>query len=247
MSRHPLEVQGAKSEKRFLQPRAEIFRPTPTSIAFVAISTGGKTSQMLTVANVLYPIMDRIVLFSSSHKLDPAWTELKDKVAARNIARGEHPDTHPFTFTNLTQLDRVVQEQVHRVMEAKENDEKHIPQMLIILDDLLGSMKFSAQLDALVTRGRHAGISVLASTQVYRGLSQAQRKNFAGWCLGKMAAVDWKVFEDEHAGSFVTRDEFRRLYARATAQKYGFLYYRPRSGDVENMFYSSFTEQLVPT
>ena len=158
MSRHPLEVQGAKSEKRFLQPRAEIFRPAPLSVAMCSISTGGKTSQMLTVANHLFPIMDRIVLFSSSHKLDPAWTDLKEKVAARNIARGEHPDTHPFTFTNLTQLDRVVQEQVHRVMEAKETDEKHIPQMLVILDDLLGSMKFSAQLDALVTRGRHAGI-----------------------------------------------------------------------------------------
>ena len=78
MSRHPLEVQGAKSEKRFLQPRAEIFRPTPLSVAAVAVSTGGKTSQLLTIANHLYPIMDRIFLFSTSHKLDPAWTDLKD-------------------------------------------------------------------------------------------------------------------------------------------------------------------------
>ena len=119
--------------------------------------------------------------------------------------------------------------------------------MLIILDHLLGQMKFSAQLDALVTRGRHAGISVLASSQVYRGLSAAQRKNFAGWCLGKMAAVDWKAFEDEHAGAFVTREQLRALYARATGQRYGFLYYRPRSGDVENMFYAGFTTRLVPT
>ena len=124
---HPLAVTGARSEQRFLQPRHELFRPTPTSIAFCAVSTGGKTSQMLTVANHLYPIMDRIVLFSSSHKLDPAWTDLKDKVAARNIARGEHPDTHPFTFTNLTKLDQIIQEQVHRVMEAKETDENTFP------------------------------------------------------------------------------------------------------------------------
>ena len=171
---HPLAVKGARSEQRFLQPRHELFRPTPTSIAMCSISTGGKTSQMNTVANVLYPIMDRIVLFSSSHKLDPAWTDLKDKVAARNIQRlGEHPDTHPFTFTNLTKLDQIIQEQVHRVMEEKENGNKHFSQMLVILDDLLGSMKFSAQLDALVMRGRHAGISVLASTQMYRGLSNA--------------------------------------------------------------------------
>ena len=138
-------------------------------------------------------------------------------------------------------------------MEAKETDEKHIPQMLIILDDLLGQMSGggklapAAQIDAIVTRGRYAGISVLASTQVYRGLSAAQRKNFAGWCLGKMAAVDWKVFEDEHAGAFVTREQLRAMYARATAQQYGFLYYRPRSGNVKNMFYSGFTTRLIPT
>ena len=118
---------------------------------------------------------------------------------------------------------------------------------MVILDDLLGSIKFSAQLDTLVTRGRHTNISVLASAQVYRGLSAAQRKNFAGWCLGKMAAIDWKIFEDEHAGAFVTREQLRALYARATGQKYGFLFYRPRSGDVENMFYAGFTTRLVPT
>ena len=36
--------------------------------------------------------------------LDPAWTDLKDREAARKINRGEHPDVHPFTFTSLTKL-----------------------------------------------------------------------------------------------------------------------------------------------
>ena len=70
-------------------------------------------------------------------------------------------------------------------MEAKETDEKHIPQILIILDDLLGSMKFSAQLDALVTRGRHAGISVLASSQVYRGCRRHSVRILLAGALGK--------------------------------------------------------------
>ena len=63
MSKHPLEVKGAKSETRWAQPRDEIFSPLPTSIAFVAITTGGKTSQMLHVTDRLFNVMDRIVIF----------------------------------------------------------------------------------------------------------------------------------------------------------------------------------------
>ena len=248
MSRHPLEVQGAKSEKRYLQSRHQaVLGPLPTSIAFVGISTSGKSSQMIHIANLLFPVMDRVFLFSHSHRLDPAWTDLKDREAARKVARGEHPDVHPFTFTSLSKLDQVVQEQVSRVMEAKETDEKHIPQCLVILDDCLGDMQHSRTLDALVTRGRHAGISILASSQVYKGLSAAMRKNFACWALGRLPPVDWRAFEDEHAGTYVTREQLRALWARALAKPYGFLFYRPRSGDPEHMFWASMTERLVPT
>ena len=52
---HPLDVKGAASEKRWQQSRHDLFQPVPISIAFVAISTGGKTSQMLTVANAILP------------------------------------------------------------------------------------------------------------------------------------------------------------------------------------------------
>ena len=71
------------------------------------------------------------------------------------------------------------------------------------------------------------------------------RKNFSAWSLGKLSAADWRVFKDEHAGSWVTREQLRELYKRATQQKYGFLYYRPRSNDLEHMFYANFTERLL--
>ena len=41
------------------------------------------------------------------------------------------------------------------------------------------------------------------------------------------------------------REQLRELYKRATQQKYGFLYYRPRSNDLEHMFYANFTERLL--
>ena len=77
---HPLDVKGGASEKRWQQSRHGLFQSVPISIAFVAISTGGKTSQMLTVANALLPIMERVVIFSHSHRLDPAYIDLKDKL-----------------------------------------------------------------------------------------------------------------------------------------------------------------------
>ena len=73
---------------------------------------------MIHIANLLFPVMDRVFLFSHSHKLDPSWTDLKEREARRKISRGEHPDTHPHTFTSLQKLDQIVQEQVSRVMEA---------------------------------------------------------------------------------------------------------------------------------
>ena len=65
-----------------------------------------------------------------------------------------------------------------------------------------------------MTRGRHAGISILASSQVYKGLSSAMRKNFACWALGRLPAVDWRAFEDEHAGVYVSREQLRALARR---------------------------------
>ena len=65
MSGHPLAVKGAASEKRWAQPSgaaAQLFAPLPTSIAMISITTGGKTSQMLHVTNLLFHLFDRIVI-----------------------------------------------------------------------------------------------------------------------------------------------------------------------------------------
>ncbi len=245
---HPLDVKGAASEKRWQQSKHGLFQPVPITIAFVAISTGGKTSQMLTVANAILPIMERVVIFSHSHRLDPAYIDLTDKLKQKTIRRGETPEAHPFVYDSLTHLPRVLSEQRERAQEAKDNNSKaHIPQLLIILDDMLGEMNPSKVLDSVITRGRHYGVSVLASTQVYRGLSSAMRKNFAAWAIGRMPMIDYKAFEEEHSGTYVTKEQLRELYDRAVGEQYGFLFYKPRTGDPENMFYSKFTTRLIPS
>ena len=245
---HPLDVKGAASEKRWQQSKHDLFQPVPISIAFVAISTGGKTSQMLTVANAILPIMERVVIFSHSHRLDPAYIDLKDKLKAKSLRRGETPETTPFVYDNLIHLPKVLNAQRERVQEAKDTGSKaNIPQLLLILDDMLGEMSHSKVLDSVITRGRHYGVSVLASTQVYRGLSSSMRKNFAAWAIGRLPMIDYRAFEEEHSGTYVTREQLRELYDRAVSEPYGFLFYKPRTGDPENMFYSKFTTRLIPS
>ena len=117
---HPLDVKGAASEKRWQQSRHDLFQPVPISIAFVAISTGGKTSQMLTVANAILPIMERVVIFSHSHRLDPAYIDLKDKLSEKSLRRGETPESNPFVYDNLLHLPKVLNAQRERVQEAKD-------------------------------------------------------------------------------------------------------------------------------
>ncbi len=73
------------------------------------------------------------------------------------------------------------------------------------------------------------------------------RKNFACWALGRMPMVDWKAFEEEHSGTYVTKEQLRELYDRAVSEPYGFLFYKPRTGDPENTFYSRFTTRLIPS
>ena len=175
---HSLEVKGAVSENRWLQPRYELFRPCPLSMALVAISTGGKTSQMLTVTDAIFPVMDRIVIYSHSHRLDPAWQKLKERIHQKMISQGEDPNLHPFCFENLTSLPKVLALQRERVQDAKERGDSKLPQLLIILSDMLGEMQHNKVLDSIVTRGRHAGISVLVDSQVVRGIGSQARKNF---------------------------------------------------------------------
>ena len=72
-------------------------------------------------------------------------------------------------------------------------------------------------------------------------------KNSNCWALGRINAADLKTWLDENAGTFFSREQLMEAYSKAVSKKYGFLFYRPKSGDPENMLYSSFTERLVPT
>jgi hypothetical protein len=223
----------------------------PFSCAHVGVSTAGKTSQQLTIVNAVPPVMDRVVIFAHSispHShtpLDPAWADLREKIADKARARGDNPETHPFVFDSLAQLPRVIAQQRERVQELKDTGAKVLPQLLVILSDMLGEQR-NPHVELWATRGRHAGISLSCDSQVVRGLGASARKNFSMWCIGKLQMSDWKIVSDEHSGVNVDRKQLLELWQRALAEPYGFLFYKPREKP-GYQFYSKFSTRLVPS
>ncbi len=55
---------------------------------------------MLTVANALFPIMERIII-SHSHRLDNAYIDLQERLKQKALQRGENPETEPICYDNL--------------------------------------------------------------------------------------------------------------------------------------------------
>ncbi len=73
-------------------------------------------------------------------------------------------------------------------------------------------------MNSVVTRGRHYGVSTVG---LYSSLSRPlirYAENLACWALGRMHMVDWKAFEEEHSGTYVTREQLRELYGRAVSE-----------------------------
>ena len=115
--------------------------------------------------------------------------------------RGKKPKTHPYTFDNLQSRAKVLALQRERVSKGEDTNARVLPQLLVILSDMLGDIR-SPILDSIVTRGRHFGVSLLADSQVVRGLGANARKNFSMWCIGRLPMSDWKIFEDEKISSY---------------------------------------------
>ena len=110
---------------------------------------------MLHVTDRLFNVMDRIVIFSHSHTLDPAWHDLKKKIADKMLRSGMNPDTEKFAFSSFKELPRILSEQRERVQAGKDRGDKHLPQLLILAADMLGEMQGNKIHSSIVTRGRH--------------------------------------------------------------------------------------------
>tara|TARA_R100000654_G_scaffold163_6_gene584 strand:- start:6506 stop:7261 length:756 start_codon:yes stop_codon:yes gene_type:complete len=112
------------------------------------------------------------------------------------------------------------------ITQQKTYDDDDRPFLGMVFDDILGSVKRSSYLNSLVTRSRHFGIGLLAiSVQSFKSLGPTIRNNCNSFICGNlqnMAELD--KISAEYSGMFGGDEKFRKIYHKATEQRYDFLF-----------------------
>lgn len=101
------------------------------------------------------------------------------------------------------------------------------PEIAVILDDILGTIRREANVNHLASRFRHYGIRLLLmSSQNYRSVSPVIRSNATNMIIGSPFPnmKELGKIAEEIGDQFGGYDNFLKIYYTATPEKYDFLY-----------------------
>ena len=112
------------------------------------------------------------------------------------------------------------------ITQQKTFSEEDRPFIGLVFDDILGSVKRNSYLNALVTRSRHFGVGLLAiSVQSFKALGPVIRNNTNAFiCLNLQNMSELEKISSEYSGMFGGDDNFKKIYHKATENRYDFMY-----------------------
>jgi hypothetical protein len=134
------------------------------------------------------------------------------------------PKTNIFKDYNEEWVERLLSTMAKEnegLTEGKDNDKAK--KVLLILDDCASDANFHAlqSLKKLFTRGRHAFISLILTSQYPNHLPPVCRTNADFICVGQLNEESVKLISDEYR-RLLTHQEFNKMYEDTTTD-YGFL------------------------
>jgi len=110
---------------------------------------------------------------------------------------------------------------------ANDGNIEERPEVAVILDDILGTIRREANVNHLASRFRHYGIKLLLmSSQNYRSVSPVIRSNATNMIIGSPFPNTKELgkIAEEIGDQFGGYDNFLKIYYTATPEKYDFLY-----------------------
>lgn len=112
------------------------------------------------------------------------------------------------------------------VSQQKSFKDEDRPFIGLVFDDILGSVKRNSYLNHLVTRSRHYGVGLLAiSVQSFKAVGPTIRNNCNSFICGNLQNMsELDKISQEYSGMFGGDEKFRKIYNKATEQRYDFLY-----------------------
>ena len=124
--------------------------------------------------------------------------------------------------------DNYSDELIHNLVKKQESyAKKEQPEIALILDDVLGSIKKNSEVNMLATRFRHYNIKLLLfSSQVFRYVSNVIRANATNVIIGSPFPNSKELFKiAEEYGDLVGGPEnWIQIYKKATPNRYDFLH-----------------------
>ena len=122
--------------------------------------------------------------------------------------------------------DKIITDLIAKQEGYADNMEER-PEVAVVLDDILGTIRREANVNHLASRFRHYGIRLLLmSSQNYRSVSPVIRSNATNMIIGSPFPnmKELGKIAEEIGDQFGGADNFLKIYYTATPEKYDFLY-----------------------
>ena len=113
------------------------------------------------------------------------------------------------------------------VKKQKSYDKEDQPEIAVVLDDCLGSIRREAKINHLASRFRHFNIKLLViSSQNFRMCSPIIRQNATNVIVGSPFPNQKELgkMSDEYGDVFGGAENWLKIYAQATPNRYDFLH-----------------------
>jgi hypothetical protein len=236
------------------QSKHEHLPAVPFRMIVAGPSGVGKTQLLQSIILDFYrtkggkSVFARVYVFSPSVHADPVWGPVR-RFCERELGQDDKKEKFLFDHYDPAELREVIETQKRVVAAGKQQEDlKKLWSILILVDDYADDVAFvrqSAMLHALFTRGRHAKISSIVSTQKYKALANIIRVNASALIVFRCRSMLELQAIIEENSAVLGKDGLMRLYHEATEEPYSFLYIDPCARTTKDMFWLRFERRLL--
>ena len=221
---------------KYKNSKYEILPKLPARMIAVASSTGDKS---VLIQNLILKIyrgsFERIYIFSPSIHVDDTWTAVKKYISDVMKVDAEKEQIYYEEYGPVTL--KKIKETQHKVIDfQKQNKQKELYSILIVVDDFADDPKFvrySNILHGLFTRGRHNAISCNLSTQKYNVLAPIIRLNASAVFILRLKDMNEdNSFLEENSALVDKKALYDRYQQAVNFAPYSFFYINTNAKDL---------------
>lgn len=197
----PSQVSGKVSDKT--DPRL------PRKYAFVVYNGARFSGKTLNIAVITKQFLKKhystIIIFTPN-PADRNWNPLR-----------ESKKVHIFDHISNEILSYIHDEQLQEFVRSGKD-------LLLIIDDYNLQRGHKKSLDELATRGRHAGITCIVSSQYFYNNSPAVRSNATNWIIFRPLKSELKKMVEAGLSLALPEDVFERFVMENTRKPFNFVH-----------------------